>query len=223
MREGTRKENIMEGKKERKDEIDWERLDELASYGAMMGWTESFLAQMADRIDTYIRKGGLDRDIAELNSMFVDMNMDECIKAIGNLDEFIPIGGTLWIPRGDPVTMGRSGGRYGHRLELGIDTADKPGGTATIKAWWVPESREAWISSTASGKIFVGSIVAKLANRENHTVMDTLRQKLYPRLLRAGGNMRARRDASSGRRRIEGEIPEGLRLYIAWCREGKEE
>lgn len=206
----------MEDRKERKGEIDWERLDELASYGVMVGWTESFLAQVADRIDTYIREGGLDRDIAELDSMFVDVDLGERIDAIG---------GTLWISGGDPAAMGRTGGRYGHRLELGlgIDTVDKPGGTATIKAWWVPESREAWISSTASGKIFVGSIVAKLANRENHTVMDTLRQGLYLRLLRAEGDMRARRDASSVRRRIEGEIPEGLRSYIAWCRDGKEE
>lgn len=206
----------MEDRKERKGEIDWKRLDELASYGIMTGWTGSFLAQMADRIDTYIREGGLDRDIAELDSMFVDVDLDERIKAIG---------GTLWISGEDPAAMGRTGGRYGHRLELGlgIDTADKPGGTATIKAWWVPESREAWISSTASGKAFVGAIVAKLANRENHTVMDTLRQGLYLRLLRAEGNMRARRDASSVRRRIEGEIPEGLRSYIAWCRDRKEE
>lgn len=206
----------MEDRKERKGEIDWERLDELASYGVMVGWTESFLAQVADRIDTYIREGGLDRDIAELDSMFVDVDLGERIDAIG---------GTLWISGGDPAAMGRTGGRYGHRLELGlgIDTVDKPGGTATIKAWWVPESREAWISSTASGKIFVGSIVAKLANRENHTVMDTLRQGLYLRLLRAEGDMRARRDASSVRRRIEGEIPEGLRSYIAWCRDRKEE
>ena len=206
----------MEDRKERKGEIDWERLDELASYGVTVGWTESFLAQVADRIDTYIREGGLDRDIAELDSMFVDVDLGERIDAIG---------GTLWISGGDPAAMGRTGGRYGHRLELGlgIDTVDKPGGTTTIKAWWVPESREAWISSTASGKIFVGSIVAKLANRENHTVMDTLRQGLYLRLLRAEGDMRARRDASSVRRRIEGEIPEGLRSYIAWCRDGKEE
>lgn len=206
----------MEDRKERKGEIDWERLDELASYGVKTGWTESFLAQMANRIDTYIREGGLDRDIAELDSMFVDEDLDERIKAIG---------GTLWISGGDPAVMGRTGGRYGHRLklELGIDTAEKPGGTATIKAWWVPESREAWISSTASGKLYVGSIVAKLANRENHTVMDTLRQGLYLMLLRAEGNMRARRDASSVRRRIEGEIPEGLRSYIARCRDRKEE
>lgn len=202
--------------KEEKGEIDWERLDELASYGVRIGWSESFLAQMADRIDTYIREGGLDRDIAELDSMFVDVDLDERINAIG---------GTLWISGGDPAAMGRTGGRYGHRLELGLgtDTADKPGGIATIKAWWVPESREAWISSTASGKAFVGSIVAKLANRENHTVMDTLRQGLYLRLLRAEQDMRARRDASSVRRRIEGEIPEGLRSYIAWCRDRKEE
>lgn len=206
----------MEDRKERKGEIDWERLDELASYGVKTGWTESFLAQMANRIDTYIREGGLDRDIAELDSMFVDVDMDERIEAIG---------GTLWISGGDPAVMGRTGGRYGHRLELGlgIDTADKPGGTATIKASWVPESREAWISSTASGKLFVGSIVAKLANRENHTVMDTLRQGPYLMLLRAEGNMRARRDASSVRRRIDGGIPEGLRSYIAWCRDRKEE
>lgn len=170
---------------------------------------------MADRIDTYIREGVLDRDIAELDSMFVDVDLDERIKAIG---------GTMWIPGGDPAAiMGRTGGRYGHRLELGIDTTDKPDGTTTIRAAWVPESRERWISSTASGKIFVGSIVAKLANRENHTVMDTLRQGLYLRLLRAEGDMRARRDISSGRRRIEGEIPEGLRSYIAWCCDGKEE
>ena len=206
----------MEDRKEKKGEIDWERLDELASYGVKTGWTESFLAQMADRIDTYIREGGLDRDIAELDSMFVDEDLDERIKAIG---------GTLWISGGDPAAMGRTGGRYRHRLELGlgIDTADKPGGTATIKAWWVPESSEAWISSTASGKALVGSIVAKLANRENHTVMDTLRQGLYLMLLRAEGNMRARRDASSGRRRIDGGIPEGLRSYIARCRDRKEE
>ena len=82
---------------------------------------------------------------------------------------------------------------------------------------------ERWISSTASGKVFVESIVAKLANRENHTAMDTLRQGLYLRLTRAEGDMRARRDASSGRRRIKGEIPEGLRSYIAWCRDRKEE
>ena len=206
----------MEDRKEKKGEIDWERIEELASYGVRTGWTESFLAQMADRIDTYIREGGLDRDIAELDSMFVDEDLDERIKAIG---------GTMWISGGDPAAMGRTGGRYGHRLELelGIDTADKPGGTATIKAWWVPESSEAWISSTASGKPFVGSIVDKLANRENHTVMDTLRQVLYLRLLRAEGNMRARRDASSVRRRIDGGIPEGLRSYIAWCCDGKEE
>lgn len=206
----------MEDRKEKKGEIDWERLDELADYGLMTGWTESFLAQMADRIDTYIREGGLDRDIAELDSMFVDEDLDERIKAIG---------GTLWISGGDPAVMGRTGGRYRHRLELelGIDTADKPGGTATIKAWWVPKSSEAWISSTASGKPFVGLIVAKLANRENHTVMDTLRQELYLMLLRAEGNMRARRDASSVRRRIEGEIPEGLRSYTAWCHDRKEE
>ena len=198
-------------RKEGKGEIDWERLDELASYGVKT-WTESFLAQMADRIDTYIREGGLDRDIAELDSMFVDEDLDERIKAIG--------GSTPWM-----AAMGRTGGKYRHRLELelGIDTADKPGGTATIKAWWVPESSEAWISSTASGKPFVGSIVAKLANRKNHTVMDTLRQGLYLMLLRAEGNMRARRDASSVRRRIEGGIPEGLRSYIAWCRDRKEE
>lgn len=61
------------------------------------------------------------------------------------------------------------------------------------------------------------------AKRENHTVMDTLRQGPYLRLLRAEGDMRARRDASSGRRRIDGEIPEGLRSYIAWCRDRKEE
>ena len=206
----------MEDRKEKKGEIDWERIEELASYSVRTGWTESFLAQMADRIDTYIREGGLDRDIAELDSMFVDEDLDERIKAIG---------GTMWISGGDPAAMGRTGGRYGHRLELelGIDTADKPGGTATIKAWWVPESSEAWISSTASGKPVVGSIVAKLANRENHTVMDTLRQVLYLRLLRAEGNMRARRDASSVRRRIDGGIPEGLRSYIAWCCDGKEE
>ena len=203
--------------KEGKGEIDWKRLDELASYGAMTGWTESFLAKMADRIDTYIREGGLDRDIAELDSMFVDVDLDERIEAIG---------GTMWIPGGDPAAiMGRTGGRYGHRLELGleIDTTDKPGGTAIIGAAWVPESRERWISSTASGKVFVGSIVAKLAKRENHTAMDTLRQGLYLRLTRAEGDMRARRDASSGRRRIKGEIPEGLRSYIAWCRDRKEE
>lgn len=187
----------MEDRKEKKGEIDWERLDELASYGVMTGWTESFLAQMADRIDTYIRESGLDRDIAELDSMFVDEDLDERIKAIG---------GTLWISGGDPAAMGRTGGRYGHRLELelGIDTADKPGGTATIKAWWVPESRERWISSTASGKVFVGSIVAKLANRENHTAMDKLRQGLYLRLIRAEGDMRARRDAATGRRNKDG-------------------
>lgn len=140
-------------RKEGRGEIDWERLDELASYGVKT-WTESFLAQMADRMDTYIREGGLDRDIAELDSMFVDEDLDE-----------------------------------------------------RIKARWVPESSEAWISSTASGKPFVGSIVAKLANRENHTVMDTLRQELYLMLLRAEGDMRARRDASSVRRRIKGGIP----------------
>ena len=206
----------MEDRKERKGEIDWERLDELASYGAMTGWTESFIAQMADRIDTYIREGGLDRDIAELDSMFVDVDLDERIEAIG---------GTMWMSGGDPAAMGRTGGRYGHRLEigLGVDTADKPGGTATIKAWWVPESRKRWISSTASGKVFVGSIVAKLANRENHTVMDTLRKGLYLRLIRAEEDMRARRNTSSVRRRIEGRIPEGLRSYIAWCRDRKEE
>ena len=202
-------------RKEGKGEIDWERLDELASYGVKTGWTESFLAQMADRIDTYIREGGLDRDIAELDSMFVDVDLDERIEAIGD---------TMWIPGGDPAAiMGRTGGRYGHRLELRIDTTDKTGGTTTIRAVWVPESRERWISSTASGKVFVGSIVAKLAKRENHTAMDTLRLGLYLRLIRAEGDMRARRDASSGWRRIKGEKPEGLRSYIAWCRDRKEE
>ena len=154
---------------------------------------ERVRTQLVGRIDDYIRDGGFDRDITELDSMFVDVKMVERINAIGS-------GGASWAPgKGDPTVVAGTSGRYGHRLVLKYDDMDdiEPSGKKFI-AWWAPCSRETWMSATVCGKTFLSRLVSGLASREGSTAMDILRKAYVDRLVAAEKAMYKRVDRASG-------------------------
>jgi hypothetical protein len=193
--------------------INWRRLESAAWRSLVANESnedrERLRKQVAERIDEYIRDGGIDRDIAELDFMFVDENLKERLDAIGNP--------SLWTPEmGNPAVVTGTSGRYGHKLVLKQDDMD-PSGVALI-AWWSPCSREVWMDSTFNGKPFLSSLVNRLASRKEHTVMDAVRKTFVDRLSLAEKAMCKRINETSGFGKLVGStIPKGIWDYIKSC------
>lgn len=172
---------------------------------------ERIRTQVVGRIDDYIRNGGFDRDIAELDSMFVDVKVVERINAIGS-------GGASWAPgKGDPTVVAGTSGRYGHRLVIKYDDMDdiEPSGKKFI-AWWAPCSRGTWKCATVCGKTFLSRLVSGLASREGSTAMDALRKTYVDRLVAAEKAMYKRVERASGEVRYT-KVPKEIWDYVKRC------
>lgn len=207
----------MEGKKEKTVKIEWQKLEneawnyEMADISTPGSELLRIQERVTGQIDAYIRDGGFDGDIAELDSMFVDVKTVERINAIGS-------GGASWAPgKEDPTVVAGTSGRYGHRLILKYDDMDDidPSGKKFI-AWWVPCSRETWKCAIVCGKTFLSRLVSGLASREGSTAMDTLRKAYVDRLVAAEKAMYKRVERASGEVRYS-KVPKEIWDYVKKC------
>lgn len=198
--------------------MNWGRMEEAAwqiqtasKKGEDEGLLERVRTQLVGRIDDYIRDGGFDRDITELDSMFVDVKMVDRINAIGS-------GGASCAPgKGDPTVVAGTSGRYGHRLVLKYDDMDdiEPSGKKFI-AWWAPCSRGTWMCATVCGKTFLSGLVSGLASREGSTTMDALRKTYVDRLVAAEKAMYKRVERASVEVRYT-KVPKEIWDYVKRC------
>lgn len=218
MEASGRRSGKMEEKEFKPKGMNWDRMEEAAwqiQTASKKGEDEDLLervrTKVVGRIDDYIRDGGFDRDITELDSMFVDVKMVDRINAIGS-------GGASWAPgKGDPTVVAGTSGKYGHRLVLKYDDMDdiEPSGKKFI-AWWAPCSRETWKCATVCGKTFLSRLVSGLASREGSTAMDTLRKAYVDRLVAAEKAMYKRVDRASGEVRYS-KVPKEIWDYVKKC------
>ena len=205
----------MEGRKEKPVKIDWQKLESEAWHYEMMhvSTPESELLRIQEsvmgQIDAYIRDGGLDRDVAEIDSMFRDeIDLGERIDAIGK---------STWLPGGeDPTVIKGPMGKYRYRLSIKRDSSDPSG--KTIVAGWVPCFGIVRCESTVQDKECIRNMTDGLAARKGHTTMDTIRKILLDRVVSAEEEMDVRRQSASGKVVRLAGVPSGISSYSEYCR-----
>ena len=204
----------MESRKKKPVKVDWQKLESEAWHYEMMhvSTPESELLRIQEsvmgQIDAYIRDGGLDRDVAEIDSMFRDeIDLGERIDAIGK---------STWLPGGeDPTVIKGSMGKYRYRLSIKRDSSDPSG--KTIVAGWVPCFGIVRCESTVQDKECIRNMTDGLAARKGHTTMDTIRKILLDRVVSAEEEMDVRRQSASGKVVRLAGVPSGISSYIEYC------